>query len=135
MGKRLRNSLIVAALLAVPVIAATVVLSINRGFRHMDEFSVLWETHDLVNSHVLSHGQLPNSWSDLSEYFDEVNRGYGSPDIEYLQERIDINFDNDDDLTWVVRVRSGSLKLEEQAANGRLHELIDIVSQQGTGAE
>ena len=95
--------------------------SVYGQIRHVrssvEDFSALWETHDLVQKYVRVRGDMPKSWDDLAPYFSEIDAGYGISRLEYLQDRIALGTD------WNSRaiiVRSGNQEEEERQANQRI---------------
>jgi hypothetical protein len=93
---------------------------VRRTVSRVEDFAALWETHDLIQKHISVHGDAPGSWDELAPFFSEIDAGYGSLQLAYLQDRIDLNTDRSTVFTWAVRVRSGNQSAEERQANQQI---------------
>ncbi len=94
---------------------------------NFSDFSTLWHTTDAISAFVQEHKKWPDSWEEMAVTIEKTNEGYGNLPSVHPQTRIEINFhprhitkDEDD---WLVRVKSGFIVGEQEAANERLRPL------------
>lgn len=133
----MRNSTrdLILLILFVALIAAVVGFSAigrQRVFEYHERFAVTWQTHDMLAKYVTDHnGQWPRNWDDLQESFESTNLGYGAPSLDWLRDRIEIDFDFDsdsfastdqasDDSFQVLRLPDAVEDRETREANRRL---------------
>lgn len=102
-----------------------------------ETMSAIWLTHDMLVAHVnQNNGDWPASWSDLDPYFTAINpRGYGLPDLAWVRDRVDIDFDFDpealassiaaqDRFASPIRTVDGTVNGEICNANERIRALV-----------
>ena len=106
-----------------------------RSFERLESFNALWQVHDMITSFAIANDRWPRCWNEMEGKFEEVNRGgYGVPDIVWLRDRIEVNFDVDlqngpfTEDAWFVRARRHNLVGEEDAANQRLRRMANRMS-------
>ncbi|MCA9257649.1 MAG: hypothetical protein KDA61_00560 [Planctomycetales bacterium] len=102
--------------------------------------NALSQVTDMVVHYTLDNNDgPPRDWHDLEGVFEESNGSYGVPGIDYLQNRVEINFANlealrcdspESDATVVLSLRSGrgpegsSLGQASVDANRRISNLF-----------
>lgn len=70
----------------------------RRAFEYHERIAVIWQTHDMLAKYMTEHdGQWPRSWDDLQETFVLTNYGYGAPSLDWLRDRIEVDFNFDPD--------------------------------------
>ena len=123
----------IVAVLAVLGVTATVSLCIvvpQQIAATMSDFSALWNTADALQHHVWTSGQWPHDWNSLKPSLVYVDRGYSDGNISRLEDRVEVNFGiNLESLPqqsgeWYVRLKSGRMAPEQDAANGRIRNII-----------
>lgn len=61
--------------------------------RMMNNFGCVWLTHDVLQGYLIEHpGMWPSGWDDLAPHFDEVSNGGYGYSVEFVKERVRINF-------------------------------------------
>ena len=133
----MRNSArdLILLVLFVALISAFVgfsTLGRRRAFEYHERFAVTWQTHDMLAKYITEHnGQWPRSWDDLQESFVSTNYGYGAPSLDWLRDRIEVDFDFDpdsvasteqanDNAFQVLRLPNAVEDRETREANRRL---------------
>ncbi len=101
-------------------------------FRSYETFSSVWLTHDMLVAHMYhTNGDWPSDWDDLDPYFKSINQGYGLPDLAWVRDRVDIDFNFDptsldssiatqDNTIRAMRMADGSENGEIRNANERI---------------
>jgi hypothetical protein len=122
---------IVAALAVLGVVAIVGVCVVvpQQITTTMSDFSTLWTTADALQHHVLKNGQWPQDWNTLKPSLAYIDPRYSDGDISFLEERVEVNFGINmesslQDGEWYVRLKSGRMEPEEDAADERIRNVI-----------
>lgn len=137
--KRLSLRTLLALVTVIALIAAVVGFSIHTyrsAFEVFEKFNSIWLTHDMLIAHLhRTDGAWPTEWKDLEPEFSWVNSSYGAPDLDWVRERIVIDFDFDpstldpstaenDNQLQVMSMADGTDNGEIQSANQRLRSSL-----------
>lgn len=140
----LRHLLIGVTVLVLFFVAAKYSIQTHNSlFKPLEEASAIWLAHDMLALYMAQgSGEWPESWDDLQPMFRSVNsRAYGVPDVDWLRERVTIDFDFDpkvlasseaqDRPLHVLRMSDGRDHGEIRIANERLKSsIIAVVAQE-----
>lgn len=142
----LRRALVYVATLSLcSFIAVLSVLAYKSVSRSSETFSAVWLTHDMLVAYMShTNGNWPSDWDDLDPYFNSSNQGYGLPDLKWVRNRVDINFNFEttslnssiavqDNALSAMRMSDGSENGELRNANERIRLFaIKLRSQSST---
>jgi hypothetical protein len=126
----------IVAALAVLSVTAFVSLCIvvpRRIADSMSDFSAIWNTADALQRYVWKSGQWPKDWNSLKPSLAYVEPHYSDGNITQLQERVEVNFDinmesSPQNSKWYVRLKSGRMRPEQDAADERIRNVIKAKS-------
>ncbi len=106
-------------------------------FRSFEIFSAVWLTHDMVMAHrSQTNGRWPKGWKDLEPEFGSINSGgYGVPSLDWVQDRVTIDFDYDPssldspgseqhNAVRVLKMADGTDNAEIRNANERIRSFL-----------
>ena len=108
----------------------------DRVSENLADFSALWNTTDALEHHIVTNKEWPGDWDALGPSLAYVDPRYRGGDFSSAQERVEVNFRVDPDIAafgrdWYVRLKSGRMDPEQDAANKRLRDLITRLAQLG----
>jgi hypothetical protein len=100
----------------------------------MSERAALWNVTDAIQRYVMSTRQWPSDWQCLQPHLVSIDAmAYCDGDITFATQRVDVNFSvkihpsvplYSDSDHWHVRLKSGRMPSEQQAANDRLRDFL-----------
>jgi len=123
-------SLLIIFLIALMIDAIAIpIISLRR----MADFSDLWNTSDTLMHYVRERQEWPGSFEDLNGTFPKFRPGFKSKDLDFLKEKIEVNFDVDlsqkpQSNDWYVRLKSGRMLPEQKEANDRIRSVVSELS-------
>ena len=108
----------------------------DRVSENLADFSALWNTTDALQRHIVTKKKWPGNWDELRPSLAYVDPGYRGGDFSIAETRVEINFRVDTNSAahgrdWYVRLKSGRMVPEQDAANRRLYDLITHLAQRG----
>ena len=108
----------------------------DRVSENLADVSALWNTTDALQHHIVTKKKWPGNWDELRPSLAYVDPGYRSGDFSIAETRVEINFRVDINSAapgrgWYVRLKSGRMVPEQDAANRRLCDLITHLAQRG----
>ncbi len=108
----------------------------HRAFAGYEAFGAIWQTHDMLIHYMNNNdGDWPSRWDDLRASFAYTNQGYGAPDVNWLEQRVTVDFSFDPsgftsaDTTrgkpfYVLLLPGGNSNGDTQEANRRIKTFV-----------